>query len=315
MRNFIILFLLLLLFSCGKDIDTFRPLANIEQLNSLFEELQDPAEVKHYANNASAITLNFDNVSVRVLPNSFVFEDGTPCFDSVSIALKTMTSSRQLFYEQLNTEINNELFHVNEAYHLAFTSDGQEVYLSDDTNVKLYIPQLKENTLSTTLYYTPNKREINWSDLTSTKAMISGDYVVQDIEGVNWTGFGYEITITNSGWYAVIDDSRPIQSKDEVSFCINKESEFDFTNALVYLIPQTGKGCKVIPYNTFVDQFCDTWVVNREEEDYRVLLLSIEDDETYHIYSTQINLSEDVTIEASGEYVDRETILGLLSAL
>lgn len=306
--------LIFILLSCGKDVDTFIPLNNIQKLNALFDDLGNEAEVIYYKDNKSAVTMEFDQARLRILPSSFVYQDGSVCTDEIKISLKTIDLASQIFYEQLNTEIDNQLFESNEIYYLSFESNGVVVSLADDSELKMYISKDESEVLSNTIYYTPTRREKNWTDITNTNALVSGHYSIQEVEGVNWTDFGYEISITSEGWYALIESPEKTELQKELTFCINKTGDYNFTNALVYLIPQVGKGCKVIPYNTFTNQFCDTWVVGNDNDSYRVLLLSVEDD-VYFIYDSDIKIDSEVTKEAVGEYIDKETLLGLLSDL
>ncbi len=254
MFRFITLLIFFTFFGCADNVDSFIPHEGRLQILELFDQVAPVPEQVTWKPNIGDQVYQFDNgVIISITENAFMDTKGNPWNADVLIEFINITSSPEAMLYDLRTHTAESDFAPDVLFALDLhDTDKNSIKIRENESIQVYIPRGEDVDHNTDLYLKGENQPANFI-IVDDSAMEVGPYTIQTLEGNAITEYGYAMSVAEFGWYstAVIDNAS-IKS----NICIEVDRQILNSNALVYLLPDSGLGVATMNYNELNDAYC-----------------------------------------------------------
>ena len=310
-RLYTVSFILILLSSCGKDKDIFIQQSNQIYIDQLFSELVLPSQTyTFFGDNPTVNYLTEEGILLSIDPSKILKSDGNQSLGQNTLSVEVLNESKEVFFNQLSTEVDGHLFNPEVALRFTFTDSEGNLLQTKNGAVKCYIPGQFDDSAHITLY---RHAMTNWEESSEQSILRIGNFEVENSEATIWSGFGYTFYAESDTWYTVTSEwSQATVGNNQL--CI--ESSYDYTDTRVFLVNKMNNTAVLVSYSTIMNQFCESWTSRLDENRYMLYVVSAYNESDYGLSILDIQDLTDkneISLPADGEKLDKETMLSLLS--
>ncbi len=310
-RLYTLSFIFILICSCGQDSDIFIEQSNQKYIDQLFEELEVPGQTfTYYGDNTSVNFITEEQIGITIQLDGIKDAEGNQYMGQQTLTVQILDSARELFHNQLSSEVNGYLFSPVVTLNYTITDDqGRQLSVSPNA-VKCYVPGEFDDSAVVNIY--SKKQSDIWTDASGRSGLRIGEFEIYNSEATVWSGFGYTFDAMPEMWYTVTAENSLPNVKSQ-QLCI--ESAYDYTDTRVYLVNTVNNSAVQVSYSTIMEQFCDDWKSGLDHTDYHLYLISAYNEQEYGLVNLEINnLGEDneLNLPTNGKILDKLEMLQLL---
>ena len=231
-KSFLLLSILVVLGAC-QDKDEFTPDPISGDINDFYQDAQGNfgTDIFDVQNDFVFITIN--NTSVHIPSNSLVYPDGSDVEGMVNIVFEDVLNKGELVIHDLPTMSSGKLLSSEGAMFLSFSQNGQELEIKPGSLVTLRLRDVNaEADVQVYDGYDANDN-LDWNISSQAFSLESWSFFW---DGKDWIDSGYELYLTNTGWFSIAKEINPSVS-DVEQVCAGLPAElFDGSNSDVFLI-------------------------------------------------------------------------------
>ena len=311
LHSTILLSFILVLISCGKDIEQFTPHQGQVYLDQVFDEVSSPNETLDFQVTAEEdVKLVTENGMLFIIDTQSLLEEGIVASgDQLTLSFWGLTTGMDLLRHQLSTSINDQVFESTIAirYNLV-TSSGNELAIGQSA-IQVVVPVIFNDSGESTVY---QSNGAIWTDLQSDANLSMGNFEFVVNEATIWSDFGYLLYAATDVWYT-ISTSAVTNNETELDICV--EGDVEIVNSQLYLVnDDLGINLRV-GYDSLNEQFCDNWFTKSSESTFTLYALRAEDERNFYISTiSEIANTESIELNLSDsmEEIEREALITLL---
>lgn len=216
-----------------EDKDEFTPDPISGDVELFYSEVQGANEGDSFDASSEHIFITNSNTSVHIPANSLVYADGTDVFGEVRVTLEDVLNKGELVVHNIPTLSSEKLLISEGALFVMFTQDNNELYIKPGSLITIRLTAPDANA-STQLYDGLDMVNNNsWNFSSQSMSLESWSFFW---DGKDWIDSGYELYLTETGWYSVALELSSNDSLEE-PICVNLPRElYDGSNSDVFLI-------------------------------------------------------------------------------
>lgn len=220
-------------FAACQDKDEFTPDPITGDVEDFYEDAQGAFATETFDVTTDYVYITNNNTSIHIPANSLTNSDGSVATGMATITFEDVLNKGELVIHNLPTMSDGELLSSEGAFFFSFTQDENELSIAPGTllTVRITDPQAEAGVQ----LYGGFDYDINedWSLSSQTMSLETWSFFW---DGKDWDGSGYELYVSETGWYNVSKLIDPAMSASE-QICIQLPVElFDGNNSDVFLI-------------------------------------------------------------------------------
>ncbi len=313
--------LFVLIVACTPDKEEFIPSINDSSLESLLEELKGFSDVVTVdpLKGTDVITANESIISIP--SGGIVDASGSVILEEVTLEYIEILDQSLMTIYGFNTVSNQKMLETAFAYYLRFTYNGDEVFIDPEKSVTIRVPSQEYGGIMYTFSGIENVNCIDWAlngDYNNGNIMAEsiehGEYDFEDLNGENWSDFGYIINTSMDGWISL---SRYFSSDavENADLCATVPEEIGENTSSVFLVFKDISSVLKLDNGTNSLSYCDIMgIIPKDQDAFLVSLTGLSDD-NYYLGLEEIITGERNTFTILPVRKNKEEILDILGML
>lgn len=308
-KSSILLMLLgvIMVFASCQEKDEFTPDPISGDVNDFYADAQGAFGTETFDVTSDYVYITNNNTSIHIPANTLVNPDGTAATGLATLVFEDVLNKGELVIHNLSTMSGDQILSSEGALFFSFTQNGAELTIKPGSLITVRITDTEAE--PNTQLYDGFEMNNDWDVSDETMSLASWSFFW---DGKDWIDSGYELYVSQSGWYSVAQVLDPLMSETE-QICANLPVElYDGTNTDVFLIVDDYDS--VIPMEMNSEMlFCATFANMPDESEVTIVSISSLGELNYHFGMRHATISidaEDVTIVPASQ--TKEQILDLL---
>ena len=297
-------------FTSCEEKDEFIPDPISGDVNEFYADAQNVFGGNSFNAAEEHIYITNTNTSVHIPANSLVYADGSEVTGEVTVTLEDVLNKGELVVHDLHTMSSGKLLSSEGVLYVSFTQNGEKLSIKPGSliTIRLTAPdaevdaQLYEGLVMST--------DSDWALSSQSLALESWSFFW---DGKDWIDSGYELYITETGWFNVALELNTPMAFTE-SICVSLPTElYDGSNSDVFLILDDYDTVVPLEMDSEKMLFCATFSNIPQGSEATIVSISSLGEANYHFGTSRAIINMD-----NGEIVvfpepqTKEQILDLL---
>lgn len=299
---------ILLCVSCQDKIE-FTPDPIMGDVAQFYESVTDDPIIEQFAADQEHVYVSPYITSVHIPAHSLVYPDGSDVVGTVSMHFIDFKNKGELIIQNIGTYADQEILSTEGTAYLTFSQDGIPLSIKPGSLVMIRIKDETQDT-DMNLYEDPNGDIPDWQ--LSAQSMDIADWNFF-WNGKEWEGIGYELLLTETGWYSVAKAIH-MDVTDYINICIEAPTQlYNADNSDVFII--FDQYDTVLPLHGDSENllFCTDFENLAKGTEATLVVISHLGDENYHFGTAHATLNMDE--ETISVYPEPKTIDQILDLL
>lgn len=222
-----------LCFSSCQDKDEFTPNPISGDINDFYQDAQGAFGSDMFDAENDFVYITINNTSVHIPANSLVYADGEAVVGMVSITFEDVLNKGELLIHDVPTMSSGSLLSSEGAAFLSFTQEGETLSIKPGSLVTLRIRDTNTDAEAQMYDGFDGSSNSDWKISDQSFSVASWSFFW---DGKDWIDGGYELYLTETGWFSIAKELNPTLS-DVEQVCAQLPAElFDGSNSDVFLI-------------------------------------------------------------------------------
>ena len=298
-------------FASCQDRDEFTPDPVSGNMNDFYADVQGSFDWDSFDASTDHIFITDRNTSVHIPANSLIYADGSDVIGEISVGLQDYFNMGELIVHDVTPMMSSDkILSTNGTLFLSFTQGNEELSVKPGSLVTIRVTDPNAN-VNAILYDDGGEPLISdWHVSNQTMSLESWDFYW---DGKDWIDSGYEIYITETGWYNIASELVPDVSFDQpISVSLPTEL-FDGANSDVFLILEDYDTVVPLEMNSEKMLFCASFSNLPLDSDASFVSVSSLGEGKYYFGTSRATINmENVELVLVPEPQTKEQILDLL---
>lgn len=289
--NYLFLIVLMISISSCEDKDEFTPDPISGDINDFYADVEGSYEWSSFMASSDHIFITDQRTSVHIPANSLIYEDGSDVVGEVTVGLQDYLNIGELIAHRLPAVVSpNNVKSSEGTVYVTFQQEEQILSVKPGSLVTIRISDANATPNAVLFDGWDSIFNDDWKLSEQTMSLESWSF---SWEGSEWEGSGYELYITDAGWYSVGVELSPSLSYQS-PICASLPVElYDESNTDVFLVLDQYDAVIPLEMNSEKMLFCATLSNVPQGSEATIVSISSLGDGNYHYGTSNAIISID----------------------
>ena len=280
---------IVVVFAACQDKDEFTPDPISGDVNDFYTDAQGSYGSEVFDASEDYVYITNNNTSIHVPANSLINADASDIEGPVTLTFEDVLNKGELIVHNVPTMSSDKLLAMEGAIFVSFSQDGKQLSIKPGSLVTI---RLRDSNADVEVQMYDGFDQGVSSDWNISDQAMSLESWSFFWNGKDWMDSGYELYITNTGWYSVAKEINPAVSYQE-QICTELPIElFDGSNSDVFLILNDYDTVVPMEMDSEKMLFCATFLNIPEGAEATIVSISSIGENNYHFGMSHATISE-----------------------
>jgi hypothetical protein len=304
-------FLIILLASCGKELEQFTPQDPTGVVDDIYANFTTESEEFTLDVQDKYVIETQKNTLIVVKKDDLILNSGNAITDKITIRIQEISDKADMIKNNLSTTTSTDFLISERMIKIEIESNGNEVKLKPGSNYNIYIPNTQPKEKMNLFYGIMEFETVIWEEAENDRAIEINEWFFQTQNGVI-ADFGYILNCDRFDWINVdIYYETPADQKIEVSVEL-PEVLYNGKNTIVFMVFENENSAVRLSYNESTRKFYEPYGATPKGHDINIVIISSISENDFHFgikkFSTAFNINSFMVPESMGKSAIEEKL-------